>query len=497
MGGGGGYGTRDLYTGLGSLVDWGSVGYYHHFSSGYRVYSFEGDCKDYVVGGIELSDNNFKIRIRDFQSLEDAKVDLVDGLNVVVGGSNEGKSAIFRAITAALFNSGSDEDVRVGSSGQSIIGIDNGEHSFIFRRDAEKKSTKTAYKIDGGKEVTKVGRNQLEEISELFRITDVRMANNVMERVNFWDQGKNPFLMDRTSGQLYEFLSLSSCDKYLEILKIMKSDIKKLSVDSVSLTASIDTLQSVNNEKEEFITKNKGFKDVYERSVVLNERVNDCNRVETLIDRIVGLKEKVRVKQEELDQVQKELDQVDLKSVSTRYDKLESLYSSFVSVGKSIGTIKKKNKSLGLVLGRLSEVRKESDFLSGGLGKISPVVMEIESKSTVYISVQSYVAKMQKRIQKRDELQDELDRKLQKINGIDLVGITGKVTTVEKEIGTVGELGTCIQRVKNRKSTLETKTDELGRVEKEYRDKEEEFSTFKEEIGVCPYCESDLKKNNP
>lgn len=437
----------------------------------------------------------FKIRIKDFQSLEDAKIDLVKGLTVVVGGSNEGKSAIFRAITAALFNSGSDEDVRVGSSGSSLIGIDNGEHSFIFRRDSEKKSTKTAYKIDGGKEITKVGRNQLEEIARLFRITDVKMANNNRERVNFWDQGANPFLMDRTSGQLYEFLSLSSCDKYLEILKIMKSDIKKLSTDSVVLSASVDTLQKVNNEKEDFITKNKGFKDVYEKSVVLNERINECNKIEVLIGRINSLMEKVFLKEVSLEVVQKELDSIDFDTVSSNYRKIELMSTLFVSVGKGVGTVKKKNNSLGVVLETLGKVRKDYQSLSGVLDKLSSDFVDLQSKSSVCISVDSYIAKLQKRTQKKNEVQDVLDQTMMKINMIDSISIASKIDSIRVCEESVREVETKVSKVSGRKIDLKTKREELESVSREYGEREKEFSNFKEEIGICPYCESNLKHN--
>ncbi len=61
-----------------------------------------------------------KIKVRDFQSL--GKVDIeATGLTVLVGPSNWGKSALVRAITAALFNRPGEDFIRHGSSQAQVL----------------------------------------------------------------------------------------------------------------------------------------------------------------------------------------------------------------------------------------------------------------------------------------------------------------------------------------------------------------------------------------
>ena len=60
-----------------------------------------------------------KITIRDFQSIARADLD-VDGLTVIVGQSNRGKSAAIRAVEGALFNRPGDGFVRIGAKSTEV-----------------------------------------------------------------------------------------------------------------------------------------------------------------------------------------------------------------------------------------------------------------------------------------------------------------------------------------------------------------------------------------
>ena len=65
-------------------------------------------------------DTTFDIEIENFQSLKDVNLSLVQGINIITGRTNQGKSAIIRAIDAAIFNNGSDEQIKTGESSFKI-----------------------------------------------------------------------------------------------------------------------------------------------------------------------------------------------------------------------------------------------------------------------------------------------------------------------------------------------------------------------------------------
>lgn len=60
-----------------------------------------------------------KIRIKNFQSLEDTGLD-VDGFTVVTGQNNSGKTALMRAVKGLFENTGGDSFVRHGSNGLNV-----------------------------------------------------------------------------------------------------------------------------------------------------------------------------------------------------------------------------------------------------------------------------------------------------------------------------------------------------------------------------------------
>ena len=201
------------------------------------------------------------IGIKDFQSLKKADILLTPGITVITGATNNGKSAIIRAIDSAIFNLGDDSMVR---GGQRYYGINlsNDSHNMLMARDNVGKNEKTAYQFDDGSVQKKVGRGQLEEVSRMFNIREVKMNNGTKMKINFWYQNDKPFLMDKTSGQLYEFLSMSSCDSYAKVLKVLGSDIKAINSDINTLTTEIDTYKGLINDKRDFISDNEGFDDV-------------------------------------------------------------------------------------------------------------------------------------------------------------------------------------------------------------------------------------------
>ena len=48
---------------------------------------------------------NFSLKIEDFQSIGNAELEFTPGINLIVGQSNSGKTAILRAIDSVLTNS--------------------------------------------------------------------------------------------------------------------------------------------------------------------------------------------------------------------------------------------------------------------------------------------------------------------------------------------------------------------------------------------------------
>lgn len=208
--------------------------------------------------------DTFDIEIENFQSLKDVNLSLVQGINIITGRTNQGKSAIIRAIDAAIFNNGSDEQIKTGESSFKIL-LNNQKHNLVFQRNNNVQNEKTTYIFDNGEPQKKVGKTQLPEVIKNFNITEVNLKNNTKIKLNFWNQNDKPFLMDKSSLQLYEFFTISSCQKYFEVLKKMDADIKENNKQIQNINNDIDLLKANNLQKQQLLESNKDYHKTYDK----------------------------------------------------------------------------------------------------------------------------------------------------------------------------------------------------------------------------------------
>jgi DNA repair ATPase RecN len=113
-----------------------------------------------------------KVRVRNFQSIEDATV-VIDGLTVITGTNSAGKSAFFRALRGALTNARGHDFVRLGT-----------KHCTVDVEDLDTGRTLTWKKGKGvntyivdGKELPKVGHGVPQE-AQIFGVEPVKAGNS-------------------------------------------------------------------------------------------------------------------------------------------------------------------------------------------------------------------------------------------------------------------------------------------------------------------------------
>ena len=189
-----------------------------------------------------------KVRIRNFQSIGD--VDLtVEGFTVVVGKSDIGKSAVIRAIDAALSNQAGDAFIR---NGQTTTIVDINYHDLVIEW---KKGSSSSYKING------------ESFTKLNRAIPKPLMDAGFTKIEVGDQKINPlvapqfeplFLLDKTGSVITEVLSklyklnvLSSADdKCQKELKASKSLLKIRDLDISELQEKLKSYEDFDSIKE-------------------------------------------------------------------------------------------------------------------------------------------------------------------------------------------------------------------------------------------------------
>ena len=197
-----------------------------------------------------------KIEIKNIQSHKKSELELCDGINAIVGSSNNGKSAILRALNWAIKNRPLGTDILLSHWAINEKGNQNDEMYVKVTDDVgnilSRRRTKDENQyIINGKELNVVKTDVPEEVERFFRLSDT----------NIQCQQDSPFLLSLSSGEVARYFNrtvkLDMIDKILAEAEsrtrrirsekeILENDIKTLEerLNNFSWTEGIDILIS-------------------------------------------------------------------------------------------------------------------------------------------------------------------------------------------------------------------------------------------------------------
>ena len=438
----------------------------------------------------ENDNKPFVIKIENFQSLGKAELVLDNNLTVVTGKTNSGKSAIVRAIETIIFNNGSDDYIKAGSDGLSIE-MDNGKHKAKYVRKVKGKTDKTTYQFDDGEVQQKVGRNQLPEMENFFNIKEVRLQNNQRKRLNFWYQNEWPFLMDATPGQLYEFLSVSSSEKYLEVLKQMFGDIKKEDIEIKTTTSAIDALKKELNHKETIMAQNVGFDMLYSNIMSLQQTATVVDKGLGIISTMDTVQSIANNTKKVIDTKEKALQAINIEYVSNKMKSLiktSDLLENSFKVLHDLNRVAEHKKYSEKRLLAVTKNFNRTDYLISSLQERFTKIESLNSIVSDAISKGKIVHSVQLAHKEKEE---------------ELAKLPKDVLTIEKQIAMQNRLEKCkelsewlskrrqdfavVIAADKEKSAAELR---LKNLNEEFEDIDKEFNETKEKLGVCPFCGS-------
>lgn len=426
------------------------------------------------------------VDIKDFQSLKKAYIELTPGITVITGATNNGKSAIIRAIDSALFNLGDDAMVRGGQRYYGVK-ISNDSHTMLMARDNVGKNEKTAYQFDDGTVQKKVGRGQLEEVSRMFNIREVKMNNGTKMKINFWYQNDKPFLMDKTAGQLYEFLSLSSCDNYARVLKSLGSDVRSINSDISTLTTEINTYKSLINDKKDFLSKNDGFDLVYQEALDVDAMgdlhsntssiLDDIDTYSHSVQRLSGLKSKLDDKLSAIDMDSIRSLYSDIDSINSKVDEMCELLSYIDDISSSISSLSDMHRDLHQTIENSNSSITE---FSVSLCDVEKISSDIDNISVEMVDVDTnakYVDSLN--IRHKDILNSMC---------VDTDKISSDIDTLDSFSSEVISCENCLVDVDTAKGVLDSYVQRVNDLKTKVSESNAGFEQLKKDIGYCPYC---------
>jgi DNA repair ATPase RecN len=181
------------------------------------------------------------IQIQNFQSYKSTKLQFDPGVNVIVGSSDSGKSAILRAMLWAIFNRPSGESFKSYWGGDTAIDIELEDKTISREKGKENLYIVSSDNPDEAEiEFKAFGTGIPEEIESLLNISDI----------NIQRQMDAPFLLSSTPGEVGRILNQAV---RLDIIDRAQSNIRStLKQEKNSLLNAQGTMANKQEELEKY-----------------------------------------------------------------------------------------------------------------------------------------------------------------------------------------------------------------------------------------------------
>ena len=244
-----------------------------------------------------------KVEIENFQSHKKTILEFVPGTNVIIGESDAGKSAIFRAINWVITNRPLGDTFRSDWGGDTRVAIYTSEGDVIERI---KTASRNVYVING-KPITAFGSEVPEQVSEILR----------MDEANIQSQMDVPFLLAVSPGEAARLLN------------------KAASIDDIDYT--ISNLRSEYQKISNNIKFNEGKLKDYEEKIkeydnipILEEKLEQLEEVEKELERRQQKLEKLTELVAGVKRIQIELEKTkNIQQIAQKFEQILSRYKEY------------------------------------------------------------------------------------------------------------------------------------------------------------------------
>ncbi len=403
--------------------------------------------------------NELKLSLHNFQSIEDGELTFKTGLNFIIGQSNSGKSATFRALKACLLNpKGSQRFIKKGTSKSSVTLYYNGNEI-----EWDRTSKESNYKINGEVYHKTGASSAFKILSDETGFTKDE-ANNIM---NIEEELQLPFPFGLTSSELFKLFENVFCvSDSAVILKAAKGceDDTKSEIGSLELEEQKNQvkIRELNNFKE-FLDLNllEGYKKALEKK---------RDRLEELKDGRDVIATAVKVDSSNLDVTEK------------NFTNLVSSYLTVLELRKVLAQTKQLHSLSKHVQGLSQDFNSYLPMYST-LQELKLIKEQVKQLSRVKVEEVTFISK----INKYKELVD-LNISLQKLKELHKIKVPEK--SFESSLNKLKGL----KELKEYRDKLNSDLKRMMALKKETENKINNVQEKLKEFKVCPLCHQPLKE---
>ena len=297
------------------------------------------------------------LQINNFQSHKKTELNFVPGVNIIVGSSDSGKSAIIRALRWLIYNKPLGDAFRSTWGGDTSISLIVGDYN-ISREKTKKTNQYSLGEISNPKfsEFKALGREVPIEISDILN----------MDEINLQKQGDGSFLISKNAGEVARHFNRianldqidkgltntqSSINKINQDIKYKKEEIEKFEKQLIDFDYLVDLEEDV---KELEILDNTLKHTISKKSIIIN-LLSDIVK----IDYDIRIKQKILTCEKELNNI---LELIEKKNeTSQKIHKLNKIIIAFLSKEHAIkyySKIVKVEDTVLFLLNKQEEIKK-------------------------------------------------------------------------------------------------------------------------------------------
>ena len=392
-----------------------------------------------------------KLKIQNIQSHKNSELEFVPGINVIIGSSNNGKSAVLRSLYWAICNRPLGIETLCSHWNLDEKGnIINPMSVKVYKgkKILERRKTKNENQyLLNDEELNAVRTDVPKQAIEFFKLTDTNIQN----------QQDSPFLLSLSNGDVAKYFNriakLDVIDKVLSNAESKRREIKK----EVEHTEKLISDFTEKHEKYSWLSKAEKLFKKYETVISEKEKIEeDFNNLLKQVEEFNSNSDKIK-KIKQLSKYKK--------IISSLKDSIESKKKLYDDLEKTCSEISQ-YQSIRKVVNKLSKVKK-----------FEPVIKKIETELENECKVKSELAQLNVDLVIYNE-----NEKFSKLDFTKQLEIISKLKSID---------------LKKLKSSMKVLKDEIYNFENYKRcikGNEERAKLLRKQLPeVCPLCGSKMK----
>ncbi|WP_442638196.1 metallophosphoesterase [Rossellomorea marisflavi] len=429
-----------------------------------------------------------KIVMENFQSHVLTELPVSDGLNVFIGTSGAGKSAIMRALSWVYENDGKNPRrfIHRGKDFTKVsLYLSNG---VVISRVVQKKASgKNGYEVFNpvsGK-VEEYNTKSLPLIQDLLGFTKLDIDADKGVPLNFQRQGEGWFFIGDgfTPSTRAKVIGAVYQTHYVDaVIKDLESETKRLNSIKKEKMATVEEIEKKMTQYEHIATNKKKLKALELKMAQLEELEDKRDILKDKYDTLCHIEKEIKEKED----------------IVARLSYVDGAQATMIALQSKIFS----RNALSDKMKRLEEMKKEAKTVQMNLTKLTHVenaVAKMEKARDLLEERKLEMEKLSRYNEKKLELNtiaekmDKLEQRLIKISGSELV--EEKLNLLNKLVESRNHLVSKMKELREITDNGKTHAMELEKAETVKKNLMKRYEETLGKLGTCPVCKSHIDEN--